>query len=42
MRELGVELEPESKTEPPGLGFDQRNMGEFVFRERGPYWGGVN
>jgi hypothetical protein len=38
----GAELEPKSKTEPPGLSFDQPNMGAFVFRKRGPYWGGVN
>ena len=32
----GAELEPKCKTKPPGLGFDQRNMGAFVFGERGP------
>ena len=42
MCEEEVELEPKSKTEPPGLGFDQQNMGAFVFGERGPYWGGVD
>ena len=26
-----AELEPQSKTEPPGLSFGQRNVGEFVF-----------
>ena len=37
-----MELEPKCKTEPLGLGFDQQNMGAFVFGERGPNWGGVD
>ena len=38
----GAELEPKSKTELLGLGFGQRNVGEFILGQSKPYWGGLH
>ena len=38
----GTQLGPKSKTETLGLGFGQRNVGVFIFRQREPYQGGVH
>jgi hypothetical protein len=38
----GTELGPKSKTDPPGLGFGQRNVEAFIFKQRGPHQGGVH
>ena len=35
-------MEPKAKTEPPGLGFGQRNVGGLYIRYRGPGWGSVS
>ena len=35
-------MEPKSKTELLGLGFGERNMGEFILGQSKPYWGGLH
>ena len=38
----GTELGPKSKTEWPGLNFDQQNVQALIFMQREPYQGGVH
>ena len=33
---------PKSKTDPPGLGFGQRNVEAFIFKQRRPHQGGLH